>query len=442
MRISFALPMSLLLAVAACTAAPQPHDGRHEGLAELRMTADPAFAATITRVTVETSEASADLTPGTVSPGSFAGTLVLSPGPHSLVVRAFSNETVIGASNPIAVDITSGAVTRVMARILDLTVDSPTFGPLFDTLTAPSTIAVGEPAALTISVIAPAGAPVTYAWSSDCAASTFSAPSAASTSWSSPSPGACTITVVASSNGFSITQTFVIVAAGPNDSAVDVWAEFISAPSVQLTLGGLGCSNMSGSAQNASCPAMIAAPGGTAFSLNISGWGFSTPGALELTDSCGGRIEEDARFSDSLFGFWIPPVQGGVCVLTARAVNSDGVVGTTSIALLTRAGTAAPRIVAQLDGCPLLRRFTPPAICPPQVPGMIHVITGSVEWAPGNPGQVTMTDSCANGTFVSMDNPFSLAAAPVGGPGTLCLVQVTARDPQGFSSMIAAQYSL
>jgi hypothetical protein len=442
MRISFALFILSLLAAAACTATQPPLENQHDGVAELRMTTDPKFAGLITRVTVETSEASADLTPGGVTPGTFAGTLALSSGPHSLVVRAFSNETVIGASNPIAVEITSGVVTRVMARILDLTVDSPVFGPLFDSLTAPSTIPVGEPAAFTISVIAPAGAPVTYTWSSDCADSTFSAPSAASTRWSTSSPGSCTITVVASSNGFSITQTFVIVVAGPNDGAVDVWGEFISAPPVQLTLGSLGCSNGSRGAENASCPAVIAAPGGTSFSLNVAGWGFSTPGALELTDNCGGRIEEDARFSDSLFGFWIPPVQGGVCVLTARAVNSDGVAGTTSIALLTRAGTAAPRIFAQLGGCTLLRRFAPPAICPPIFPGMSNTLTGSVEWAPGNPGRVTVTDSCASVPFDLNDNPFSLSWAPFGGPGTVCLVQVTASDPQGFSSTILAQYSL
>lgn len=39
-------------------------------------------------------------------------------------------------------------------------------------------------------------------------------------------------------------------------------------------------------------------------------------------------------------GTWLPPVAGGVCFLTARAVNGDGVAATATAAVLVHPGTA------------------------------------------------------------------------------------------------------
>jgi hypothetical protein len=322
------------------TTQPEALDTEHQGIAEIRITADPRLATSITRVTVETSGTTQELVqnPNT---GTFDGTLVLASGTYSLVVRAFSREVVVGASNPISVDVATGVVTRGVARILDLTVDTPVYGPLFDSLTVPTTVQAGDPATFTISVIAPAGNPVTYSWTSDCADSMFSAPEAATTNWSKPSDGSCQITAAAVSNGFSISQTFVIVVfpAGTTNGAVNLSGAFIIAPGVQLSLG--NCTSFSQSSQNSSCPTTIASPTSASLTVGVSGWGLGVPDSLEVSDNCGGRARMDLHTSDFIFGSWLPPAAGGLCILTARAVNSDGVVGTASMAILTRPGAAA-----------------------------------------------------------------------------------------------------
>ena len=59
-----------------------------------------------------------------------------------------------------------------MLRILDTTDQTSMFGPIFDSLAFPTSVQAGEPGTFALSVVAPGGDQVLYAWSSDCAEST------------------------------------------------------------------------------------------------------------------------------------------------------------------------------------------------------------------------------------------------------------------------------
>jgi hypothetical protein len=94
----------------------------------------------------------------------------------------------------------------------------------------------------------------------------------------------------------------------------------------------------------------------------------------------------------------LPPVGGGLCLLTVRAVSTDGVVGTVTAAVLVRPGTAAtsnpPRVFASFDtGC-ALGDASAPADCSVFPPDANHFLTGSVSQLDGHPCALTIDDSC------------------------------------------------
>lgn len=443
---------SLIIAVflAGCTASPGDKlAADDQGLVEVRVDAASLQAASITRVTVEVAAAglSQDLVRDPVS-GSFSGTLILPARPHSIVARAFSNDVLVGQSQPVDVDVQPDGVTRVMVRILDLTMEPPpVFGPIFDSLTYPTTAQAGASVTLAVSVIAPAGDPVTYSWTSDCPDSTFGSPAVATTTWSKPTQGSCTLTVTATSNGFTVARSFLIVvfASGANSGAVDVNGVFVTQPTLTLTLFGGSCRVVAGS--NASCAETIASPGTTTYQAGVISWGTSPPGTLEVSDSCGGRFGMSQRTPDVLLGSWLPPVAGGLCILTVRAVNGDGLTGTMSAAVLTRAGTAPttqpPRIAfAQLRGCPLTPAV--PFDCGPIPAGTQLMLNASMDWSDGQPGSVTVTDSCAGALPAPGDALRINAAWTVPDqPGTICTTTLQATNLQGVSAIpVAAQYHI
>src|ERR1044071_6247680 len=115
----------------------------------------------------------------------------------------------VGQSQPTAVQVTPGTITRGLLRILHLTgTPGQIYGPIFDSLSFPPTTDAGTTVTFAISVVAPLGDPVTYAWSSDCMDSMFTAASAATTGWSKAAQGTCTITVTAPSNGLTVGPSF------------------------------------------------------------------------------------------------------------------------------------------------------------------------------------------------------------------------------------------
>jgi hypothetical protein len=436
-----------------CTGHPEVREA-DQGVAELRIDASPLLASNVTRVTVETAGQTADLVSNAMT-GTFDGTLLVPAGSHSFVARAFSDQTLVGQSAPTPAVVQVGAVTRVVIRILDITPDAPpVFGPIFDSLTYPTTVTAGAQASLAISVVAPAGDPVTYDWSSDCPDATFATPHAATTAWSKPSAGSCTIHIVATSNGFSVTQSFVIVVfpAGTSDGAVSISGVFVTEPVIRFELADLGCTVgvMSGNG-NASCSATIASPASTAFRLSVLSWGLSTPGTLDVSTNCGGLLGTTDRNPDLLGGPWVPPVAGGLCIFTAHATNGDGQTTTLEAAVLTRAGAALPAaqppdLSTQIDtptsGCgPGGDR---PAQCGTIPAGTPVLIQGIVFWRDGLAGDVTVTDSCAGAQTVNwIFGTFNSSTWIVPSmPGAMCTSTVVATNLEGGTTQRQIQYAI
>lgn len=436
-----------------CNSHPDSLAADRQGVAELRIDASPLFASNITHVTVEAAGQTADLVSNPAT-GTFDGTLLVPAGPQSFVARAFSDQILVGQSAPTPTEVQAGAVTRVIIRILDTTSAAPpVFGPILDALTYPTTVTAGAPASFAISVVAPAGDPVSYDWSSDCPDSTFSTPDAAATTWTKPSAGSCTIQVVATSNGFLVSQSFLIVVfpAGTSEGGVTVSGVFVTEPLVQLQLPDLGCTLASApfSGGNASCPTTIASPGSATYRLSVISWGVSTPGTLDLSADCGGLFGTTDRNADTLAGPWVPPVAGGLCIFTAHATNGDGLTATIQAAVLAHAGSAlpdaqppnlSPSIGNDHIGCS--PGGTAPAQCGTFPPGTPFRGFAFVSWGDGLAGGVTVTDSCAGAQTVTASfGSFTSSMWTVPDlPGTTCTTTIVATNLEGDSTQRKMQY--
>ncbi|HEU4727243.1 MAG TPA: hypothetical protein VFT22_05130 [Kofleriaceae bacterium] len=425
-------------------------DTDRQGLAEVHVDASQLLAVGITRLTVEAAGLTQDLELNPFT-GTFDGTLFLPAGPQSLVARAFAGEALVGQSQPVSVDVQPGVVVRVIVRILDLTGSAPpVFGPILDSLSFPTTTQVGASPTFSISVIAPTGDPVTYAWTSDCADAMFSAPEAATTTWSKAAPGACNVIATATSNGFQVGQSFVIVVfpEGAGTGAVTAAGVLVTEPSGVLNIPAVGCSVFSGSLglSNASCSSTIASPATADYGVSVFGWGAaSTPGTIELSDDCGGRFGTSSRNPGGVFGSWLPPVNGGLCKLTVRATNGDGLVDTITAAVLVRAGTPAtsqpPGVFVTLEnGCQLGDPASPP-VCDFIAPGRVRGVFGSISWGDGTPGSVIITDDCA-GLQIQPDvtSFFNNSWIVPDQEGRTCTTRVRATSLQGATTEQAVQY--
>ena len=439
---------SLIASVIAvgCATASQETPLTNQGVAEVRVDAAQLLSAGITRVTVDGAGQSQDLTLNATT-GTYDSTLFLPSGSQSLVASAFASGTLVAQSRPTSVDVQAGAVTRIVIRILDLSIQGPpVYGPIIDSLSFPTTTQAGAAATFAISVIAPASDPVTYAWSSDCADATFSAPDAATTSWTKAAQGTCTVTVVVTSNGFSASQSFGIVVfpAGSGSGAVAVNGVLVTAPAIFLSLSGAGCFVAPGG--NASCPLTIASPSATSYQLSVASWGGSDPGTLDLSDNCGGRFGISSRDPSGRFGFWLPPVGGGLCILTAHAVSSDGLASTLTAAVLTHPGTPAtaqpPQIGLAVFGTCFTTAPGAPVDCGSIPGGTQQSLFGSVGWADGFPGSLTINDDCVGPQPDPTSTSFfsALWTTPTA-PGT-CTITVRATDLEGVATDAVARYQV
>lgn len=426
------------------------------GVAELRIDAGPLLAAQVSRVSVSANGGDAQQLTLNGETGTFDGSLILAAGPNTLVARAFASspfglDTLVGESRPVAVQIQTGLVTRAMINILALDAEpDPTFGPIFDSLTFPPTGEAGLPVTFTISALVPGGT-ASYAWSSDCDDATFSAPNAATTGFAKAEQGSCRVTATASANGFSLSRSFSIAVfpAGTTAGAAEVSATFVTQPRVSIRLAELNCEwNGFG---DASCAASIASPTFTQYELNVFNWGASAPGPVSVSDDCGGRFGLISRGSDSIFGHWLPPAGGGLCVITARAVNADGLERIASIALLTRPGAlpAGPKPSAgfQLDqpfgfGCSVEDIFSP-RFCTLRTGQLVNMM-GGVNWHGSHPESVTFTDTCANIDARSENtfNPFQLRWTTPNDLGRECTAVIRATNLEGQVSEAVMHYAL
>lgn len=443
----FMVAISAVCAMGVGCAASGPSPDVAEGVAEIRIDPGSLQSVGITRMTVEVDSVIQDLgfNPTT---GTFNASLFLPVGPHTLVGRAFSSDELVGESRPVPVTITATSVTRVELRILDLTGGGPrNYGPLFDSLTYPTSVQAQQSASFALSVFAPGGDPVSYEWTSDCADSVFSTTSAATTAWSKPTAGPCTIHVTATSNGFTLSRAFSIVVfpPGSGDGAADVTGTFIAAPQMSMTFFDLGCSISPGS--NESCPATIAAPTVTLFNAFTFNWGGSAPGAFDVSDNCGGEFGDDVTQPDTVYRFWLPPLAGGLCIIRVRATSADGVDGVVTAALVTLPGTAppvppAPDVDVTVDGC-FLKTVGTPTDCGAVPAGATRTLGGFVQVRGGHDGHITLTDTCAGAvpvlapSFTSVSASWTVPSVP---PGTTCTMTVRATTLEGSSKDAVGVY--
>jgi hypothetical protein len=453
MRLStWTLFLSLLFI--GCTALEdEPVDvgTREQGLVELRIDARAMLAANITQVTLEAGGQSQDLVLNQATQ-MFDGTMILPAGPHTLLARAFSGAMLVGASNPHVVMVQVNQVTRIIMNILDVTGSAPpVYGPILDSLVFPTTAQAATSVNFTASVVAPAGDPVEYSWSSTCSDSEFSAPSSATTSWSKPTQGSCTITMIATSNGYGVGQSFPIVVfpgGSGGSGALDVSARFITAPGLYLSLNEVGCFVSPGG--NSSCPSSITSPNASYYSVTVTNWGGSTAGSITVSDNCGGNFGTSYNQPENRSGFWLPPVGGGVCIITATAINADGLATTLNAAILARPGMPptsppAPTIFGQLfpSGCIFSSSAPGPVDCGFIPGGTTANVFSSISWDLGLPGSVTLTDNC-NGVLTQPDNAFNFGAfwsLPSMGSQT-CILTVRATNLQGGMSEARVQVQL
>jgi hypothetical protein len=436
--------------------------------AEIRVDTAALSAAAITRVSVESDGSTADLSFNPMT-GGYDGSLILASGPHSVVASAFAGDQLIGRSQPGPVSVAAGVITRVELRMLDLRPDAaPLFGPIVDTLSFPTTTNAGAAASFAIAAVAPGGDPLTYAWTTDCLDATFSAPAAATTTWSKPAQGTCNIAVTVTSNSLSVHRSFGIVVfpSGAATGAAGVSAELITAPKLvwsfapgttPVSQSNASCSVMAG--DNASCQFIVASPQPVAYHATVVDWGGGVPGTLTVSDDCGGRFGLSSQSFDDRIGFWLPPLAGDLCILTARATSGDGL--TSSIAAAVVADAGAPPAVTQppAQSATLFYSLTPNQqgtiflSNPPPALTMLRAgvslgLSDFVNWADGLPGTVTVVDSCVGaqpvtvfdfGFGVDTDVSSQVWTAPTT-QGVLCTITVQATNLQGVASTVSGQY--
>jgi len=427
-----------------CTSSTAPSPDVAKGVAELRIDPGSLQATGFSRMTVEIDGVVQDLGFNSTT-GTYNASLFLPVGPHTLVGRALFGDDLVGQSKPVPVEITTASVTRVELRILDLTGEGPRrYGPLFNSLTYPTSVEAQQSASFALAVFAPAGDPVSYEWTSDCADSVFSTTSAATTTWSKPTAGSCTIHVTATSDGFSLVRTFSVVVfpPGSSDGAADITGTFIAAPQISWTFFDLPCLVFTGG--NESCAATTSAPTVHLFNLFVFSWGGSTPGPFEVSDNCGGAFGDDGTQPDSVYRFWLPPAAGGLCIIKVRVTSADGVAAVLTTALVTLPGTAPPipdppLVAAAVDGISLSTGTPTDGGTVPA--GASRTLTGFVQNRGGHNGLVTLTDSCVG----AVPGPafFSLSASwtvPNVASGTTCTITLHVTSLEGSSADATGVY--
>ncbi|KYG05556.1 hypothetical protein BE21_39930 [Sorangium cellulosum] len=310
-------------------------DGSRLGIARLSVQAAPTTAGDITRVTVTVlSGPEAELAHD--PDGNFSGTLLLPEGSHQLVGNAFVGDQLVGTSAPVSVEIQGGAATQAVLRILDLAeAHDIEHSPIVLGLTYPLSTVVNQPAQLSISAVDLDDDALAVEWTSDCADGVFSAPTAFVTDFTKPAAGTCEVSVSVTDGELSASETFSIMIFEESQAqgAVIIDGRFIARPVMRLTLQWPDASCFVNSyLADGTCQEPITAPGRVELLLRVE-WGDSSPGLVEVTDSCGGAITYTGLSYYHMYD-WQPPTAQAACSITARSTNGDGLSGLLSAAVL------------------------------------------------------------------------------------------------------------
>ncbi|MDC0714868.1 hypothetical protein POL68_40845 [Stigmatella sp. ncwal1] len=267
----------------------------------------------------------------------FQGMLTLPEGAYVLSAAAYTadpNQGIV-ASGSANVTVTAGVISAVTLVLYDQTPEpgQQTLEPILKSFTA-SKLEPGVHEAITLSadVVHPAGAAITYAWSSTCPSGVFDAPSSATTSWTADTAGACTLTLTASVADKSVSASLEINvqpgAGGVNVSATYVPRPFISRLSMSHYSSGYTYSGLRERGAPGSSAAGNFAPvqAFKKFQVQITiynSWTTvlqvscnGTPSYVVTGTQVCGDTSCHANYS------WTSPAPGAVCLLTATSSRS------------------------------------------------------------------------------------------------------------------------
>jgi hypothetical protein len=290
--------------------------------------------------------------------GTFNGTLVLPTGTQTLTANGYAyagsdagtpdggfemdagaQSLVLVATGNASVEIVANTTTAVNMRIYDQTPPrpQPDLAPLLLSLQSSSiNTTVNQPVTLTVDAIDLDGDPLSYVWSSNCPSSVFGSPNASVTTWQSPEPGACTLSVAVSARGNTVSDSVSVVVFngtpdGGSSGGAQVNGEYIPRPevySMAMFGGDVPYASVSRYSSTANFPAVR--PGRDySIAVYIS---FGTRLGVKATDlqaTCGTVVREyddcaNTTSTSCHTNFrWTAPSSPATCRLTGSASN-DG----------------------------------------------------------------------------------------------------------------------
>ncbi len=271
--------------------------------------------------------------------GNFSGALVLPSGSETLtavVTDANGNTIGTGSTSVVVVEGVSSAVALTIAGTPQ---GQSSIAPILTAVTVSNlTATAGEAVTVSASATDLQGNAVTYQWTSTCADGAFADATAATTTWSKASEGACTLTVTATSSAGAASQSLnVAVLSGPGDGAVTITGTFVQAWIQEIFVsspaGNAAWIFPSSSADSSMTSAMTAGVG-TSVYLYVSSNG--TGETATLTDSCGGVIANSQAGSYEYVFTWTPAsvTTPTACELTTSVLLGSAVLSTYSVGVL------------------------------------------------------------------------------------------------------------
>jgi hypothetical protein len=320
-RLAFVPLAALIAAAGGCTGAAHGGIGR-AGIQISGLTT----ANNITSVVVTSGMATASLAFDPAK-NKFSGSLALPTGQQTLAVKAFSGDQQVGAGSGTVL-ITENQTAAVTVRVFDTTGSQAQIdaSPYILSLTAASSSPIiNQPLALTAVAQDSDGDSIAYMWSASCDGS-FSA-QAASTTFTPTVTGACKITVTTSDKQLSDSASLDLFVFTPSNSkgaaAVDI--DYVQNPQIDyLNLQSYSPTYLScgvGTYQlDSRCPTPF--PYAQVMYVTAS-YSIYDGETLSFTDNCGGSFQSNV--------YWYPPSTGGLCKITAKLTNSDGLSSTFSL---------------------------------------------------------------------------------------------------------------
>lgn len=289
--------------------------------------------------------------------GTFTGTLVLPTGTQTLTANGYayvstsdggtpdggpfvdagSSSLTLVATGSATANIVANTTTAVSMRIYDQTPPDPQpdIAPIIRSLTASSVSPqVNQAITLTVTASDLDGDTLSYLWSSDCIASSFSNRTSATTSWTATTQGACTLSVAVTARGRTVSDSVsvTVFTSGPDGGTTggaQVNGQYIARPEIyaMAIYGDIPFTVVYRYEPTANLPNV--SPNST-YSLEFPIDYGTTVGARSsnMTVTCGSLVKnyDSCDFSPSCYSnytWYTPPADAGrvACKVTASATN-------------------------------------------------------------------------------------------------------------------------